>query len=65
MRRRDLVLLAAGAIAASPAAWAQGRGSPFRVAVLGSVAATNPVSLNELAWLREGLEMEGWRLLKY
>lgn len=60
MRRRDLVLLAAGAIAASPAAWAQGRGSPFRVAVLGSVAATNPVSLNELAWLREGLETEGW-----
>ena len=39
---------------------AQERGRPFRVAVLSSLSETNPVSLNEVAWLREGLLSEGW-----
>lgn len=63
MRRRQFIALV-GAVAASrgwmSVAEAQGRDDLFRIAVLGSVAATNSVSVNELAWLREGLEAEGW-----
>ena len=39
---------------------AQARVSPFRIAVLSSLSETNSVSLNELAWLRDGLLSEGW-----
>lgn len=56
-RRAAITTLAA----AWPAlAMAQTRERPFRIAILSSLSETNPVSVNEVAWLREGLLAENW-----
>ncbi len=61
MKRRVFVTLLAGAAAAWPLpAGAQNRSAPFRIAVLGSGTASDEVSANELKWLREGLQSEGF-----
>jgi putative ABC transport system substrate-binding protein len=59
MTRREFIWLALGTCAWPRVALAQGRGSPFRIALLGSGAEGAASSVNELKWLVEGLGDEG------
>ena len=60
MRRREAMAVLCGAAAWPLAAQAQKHSSPFRIALLGSGSATDRASVNELKWLKEGLEAEGF-----
>jgi putative ABC transport system substrate-binding protein len=52
--------LFAGSAAGLPlAGLAQNRSAPFRIGILGSAAETDRISVNELKWMKEGLQAEG------
>jgi len=59
MRRREFIALFGSVMAWPLPVTGQPRVAHFRVAILGSGSANDQVSLNEMKWLREGLEAEG------